>query len=77
MNDKAAKEAKALRNKVGAARNRQTYGDYPQHPFPNVKQWSQPPQTLVDLSEGAWAEPEAGPKAGTPAFSYKAKADSL
>jgi hypothetical protein len=81
MNDKAAADAKSLRNKVGAARNRQMAGDYPQHPFPTLKQWASPPQTLVDLSAGAWAEPEAaapaGPKVGTPAWSYKEKADSL
>lgn len=29
MNDKAAKDARSLRNKVGAARNRQMSGEYP------------------------------------------------
>ena len=69
MNDKAAAQAKALRNKVGAARNRQMAGEYPQHPFPTVKQWAAAPQFL--------AETEADPKKGTPAWSYKEKADSL
>ena len=77
MNDKAAKDAKSLRNKVGAARNRQMAGEYPQHPFPTVKQWASPPQTLAELNQGAWAEPAAEPKMGTPAWSYKQKADSL
>ena len=67
MNDKAAKDAKNLRNKVGAARNRQTSGEYPQIPFPWVKQWAAPPQTLA----------QEDPKKGTPAWSYKQKADSL
>ena len=80
MNDKAAANAKKLRNKVGAARNRQMTGEYPQHPFPTVKQWASPPQTLAELQQGAWAEPAAaaeGPKAGTPAYSYMEKAKSL
>ena len=78
MNDKAAKDAKSLRNKVGAARNIQMTGEYPQHPFPTVKQWSQAPQFLSELNQGAWANaPKADPKMGTPAWSYKQKADSL
>jgi len=78
MNDKAAADAKALRNKVGAARNRQMAGDYPQHPFPTLKQWASPPQTLAELNQGVWGEGEGeGPKKGTPAWSYKEKADSL
>ena len=69
MNDKAHKEARALRNHVGAARNRQMAGNYPQHPFPTVKQWAAAPQFL--------SQAEADPKMGTPAWSYKQKADSL
>ena len=76
MNDKAAANAKALRNKVGAARNRQAAGEYPQHPFPTVKQWAQAPQFLSELNQGAWSN-AAAPKKGTPADSYKQKADSL
>ena len=67
MNDKAQKENRALRNKVGAARNRQMAGNYPQHPFPTVQQWAAAPQFLS----------QASPKKGTPADSYKQKADSL
>lgn len=78
MNDKAAADARKLRNKVGAARNRQMAGDYPQHPFPTVKQWASPPLTLVELQgDGEAAAAPAGPKKGTPAWSYKEKADSL
>jgi len=70
MNDKAAADALALRNKVGAARARQQAGDYHQIPFPTVTQWAQPPLTLMQA-------PEEPPKKGTPADSYKQKADSL
>ena len=41
-------------------------GNYPQHPFPTVQQWAAAPQFLAQ-----------GPKKGTPADSYKQKADSL
>lgn len=80
MNDKAASNARKLRNKVGAARNRQMAGEYPQHPFPTVKQWASPPAALAEMEEGAWGEPAAAPaapKRGTPAFSYFEKANSL
>jgi hypothetical protein len=75
INDKASAEARALRNKVGAARWRQTAGDYPQNPFPWVKQWAAPPQTLSQVE----ADPvkEDGPKRGTPARSYYEKEESL
>ena len=76
MNDKAAADAKKLRNKVGAARNRQMTGEYPQHPFPTIKQWASPPQTLAQEEPVAAAVVE-GPKKGTPAFSYYEKAASL
>ena len=48
---------------------------YNQIPYPTVKQWAQPPEILAE-EEPAAAAP-AGPKVGTPAFSYKEKADSL
>ena len=81
--DVAARNAKntadtlALRNKVSAARTRQTAGEYPQHPYPTVKQWAAAPQFVqIAGDEEADAKP-AGPKPGTPAWSYKEKADSL
>ena len=49
-------------------------GEYPQEPYPTVKQWAQPPQFLAQEEPAA---APAGPKVGTPAFSYKEKADSL
>ena len=76
-NDKNTADTLALRNHVSAGRTRQTAGEYPQNPYPTVKQWAAAPQ-FVQLAgdEEAEAKP-AGPKKGTPAFSYKEKADSL
>jgi len=44
-------------------------GDYPQPPYPMLKTWAGPPSNLMQVSEE--------PKKGTPADSYKQKADSL
>ena len=73
-NVKDTKEARSLRNKVSKSRTRQMAGDYPQEPYPTVKSWASPPQTLAQEEPAA---APVGPKAGTPAFSYKEKADSL
>ena len=67
-----------LRNHVSNGRTKMTAGEYPQNPYPTVKQWAAAPQ-FVQLSEDdetAMAKPK-GPKPGTPADSYKQKADSL
>ena len=66
--------ARTLRDHVSKGRTVMMAGEYPQQPYPTVKQWAQQPQFLSQ--EEPVAAP-AGPKAGTPAFSYKAKADSL
>merc|ERR1719223_594566 len=77
-NDKNTADARALRNHVSAGRTRQTAGEYPQNPYPTVKQWAAAPQ-FVQLAgdEETDVKKPAGPKAGTPADSYKQKADSL
>ena len=68
--------ANKLKNHVKLARTRQMAGDYPQRPYPTVQQWAARPQFLAQ-EEPAAEEANPGPKPGTPAFSYKEKADSL
>ena len=77
-NAKNTADTLALRNHVSLGRSKMTAGEYPQNPYPTVKQWAAAPQ-FVQLSEDpeTAVEKPAGPKKGTPAFSYKEKADSL
>ena len=77
-NAKNTADTLALRNHVSAGRTRQTAGEYPQNPYPTVKQWAAAPQ-FIQLAgdEETKDAPPAPPKKGTPADSYKQKADSL
>ena len=74
-NAKDTAESQAYSDKVKLARTRQQAGDYPQPPYPMLKTWAGPPASLMQMSAPVPAPED--PKKGTPAFSYKEKADSL
>ena len=69
-NEKNTHATQTLRDHVSLGRTNMMAGEYPQQHNPTVKQWAEAPKFLAQEEPEAAAAP-AGPKAGTPAFSYK------